>query len=298
MIGRTNAGSSKSIALIRVLYFANTTCTCSNGVITYKSDTSGDYLFGIPIAGSWTVKGMDSGGTEKTVTVTVAKGDGKLVTLDTLIPPGYSELYQEAKHLRFYNSSDTRGNAYVPLGVVVAPGSWDFELEDLILDVPVTYDWEALYEDSGNLYLTINNLTEAKLRLTINSSELVANSTIAYGAPHNFKIHWSSIAEEAKPASLTVDNTELTYSPNARWLAGNGNLIVGSNSCWYGRYGQIKIKYNNTLLHHFIPCERRSDHLPGYFDLIDKTFKQGYTAGDGTTAAVRQYINAESLIGT
>lgn len=293
MIGRTNAGAGKSVALIRVLYPAGTTCTCSNGTITFGSDISGDYLFSIPSAGNWTVSGVDSKGTAKTITLAIARGDGKLVTIDTLIPPAYRATYQEVEYLRFYNSNSIFELGEIPLDVPIVVGSWDFELENLILDEPIASSWTVIGDAAGSMMLTNQNGI-----LKLNS--LIASETIPFSTPHNVKIHWSSVSSEAKPVSLTVDNEELASDTNVI-IPYDASLYVGTPRndyyCWYGKYGAVKVKNGGVLLHHYIPCKRRSDGMPGYFDLNSNEFKQGYRGQSGAYADVTQVINCGPGIG-
>lgn len=67
MIGSTNAGSAgnggsvQAVAFISVTYPEGSICTCTNGSITLiAEDTSGSWLFEVPIAGEWTISCTDS----------------------------------------------------------------------------------------------------------------------------------------------------------------------------------------------------------------------------------------------
>lgn len=294
MIGRTNAGSGKSVALIRVLYNAGTVCTCSNGVITFGSDISGDYLFGLPSAGNWTISGVDGKGVAKSVTLTMAEGDGKLVTLDTMIPPEYRTTYQEVEYLEFSGTGNKRG--WVELGMIIA-GSWDFEMENLTLDHPVDSGRCALGTANNNLFFSYYN---DRFRLTSSQSDLIASKGFPLSVPHNILIHWSSVSE-SKPVKLTVDGEEVASISSTRWLANSPTLRAGYGDGdgyqWNGKYGPIKIKQEGTLVRHFIPCKRRSDGMPGYFNLFNNQFTQGSNDGDANLSAVLQVINPGPAIG-
>lgn len=294
MIGRTNAGSGKSVALIRVLYNAGTVCTCSNGVITFGSDISGDYLFELPSVGNWTVSGVDSKGVAKSVTLTIAKGDGKLVTLDTMIPPEYRTTYQEVEYLEFSGTGNKRG--WIELGMIIE-GSWDFEMENLMLDYPTSDQKVALGTANDNLFFSYYN---DRFRLTTSQSDLVANKAFPLTVPHNIQIHWSSVSE-SKPVVLTIDGEEVASSTTTRWLGNKPILRAGYGDGggyqWNGKYGPIKIKQEGTLVRHFIPCKRRLDGMPGYFNLLDNQFTQGSNDGDLNLADVLLVINPGPGIG-
>lgn len=59
-ITRRGSGIKEGYAMIAVTYPSGSTCTCSNGSKTLRAkDTSGEFLFIIPEAGTWTVSCMD-----------------------------------------------------------------------------------------------------------------------------------------------------------------------------------------------------------------------------------------------
>lgn len=83
MIGETNVGGgAKAFALIGVTYPAGSTCTCTDGAKTLKlKNTSGQGIFLIPYAATWTVKAVkDSKSTSETVSIT-AEGQAETVAL-------------------------------------------------------------------------------------------------------------------------------------------------------------------------------------------------------------------------
>ena len=56
MEGKTNVAGSKLFAAIGVTYPAGSTLTCTNGTKTLTAkNTSGQWVFAIPEAGTWTV---------------------------------------------------------------------------------------------------------------------------------------------------------------------------------------------------------------------------------------------------
>lgn len=83
MIGETNVGGgAKAFALISVTYPAGSTCTCTDGAKTLKlKNTSGQGLFIIPYAATWTVTAVSgSESTSKTVSITT-EGQAETVAL-------------------------------------------------------------------------------------------------------------------------------------------------------------------------------------------------------------------------
>lgn len=311
MIGRTNAGSSKSIALIRVTYKANTACTCSNGTITYGADPSGDYLFGIPSEGNWTINGFDAKGTAKTVALTIQRGDGKLVTLDTLIPPDYRTQYQEVDYLRFLPFVEMIGYGNVPLGFEAAAGSWDFEIQNVSLLSASRGDANVFKFGESFTMPPHWRAGEAGARLgvfnldtSVRTIELDTKDDVVLTVPHTYKVHWSSVSSETKPAVLTVDGVEQSSVSTQRGIGASTDCRIGQNAysyAWCGDYGAIKVSVNNELVHHFVPCKRVSDGMPGYFDLYEqdstKVFKQGYNQGVGTAQEVLEAIQPGPVFG-
>ena len=73
MLGKTNVGGSKkAFAIISVTYPAGSVCTCTDGTKTLKlKDTSGQGIFLIPYAATWTVSCTDGTSTaSKAVSIT------------------------------------------------------------------------------------------------------------------------------------------------------------------------------------------------------------------------------------
>lgn len=75
-------GGTKLFAAIGVTYPAGSTLTCTNGTKTLKAkNTSGQWVFAIPEAGTWTVKAV-SGSNSKSQSVSITKeGQWESVTL-------------------------------------------------------------------------------------------------------------------------------------------------------------------------------------------------------------------------
>lgn len=102
MIGETNVGSgAKAFALIGVTYPAGSTCTCTGGAKTLKlKDTSGQGIFIIPYAATWTVTATNGTNTKSQTVEITAEGQSFSVTLsyelvlfaDGVISPELGEL--------------------------------------------------------------------------------------------------------------------------------------------------------------------------------------------------------------
>lgn len=74
--------SGKLFAVIAVTYPAGSTCTCANGTKTYTAkDTSGQWIFRIPSAGTWTVTATDGTNTKSQVVSITAEQQAEKVTL-------------------------------------------------------------------------------------------------------------------------------------------------------------------------------------------------------------------------
>ena len=72
----------KLFAVIAVTYPAGSTCTCTNGTKTYTAkDTSGQWIFCIPSAGTWTVTATDGTNTKTQEVSITAEQQAEKVTL-------------------------------------------------------------------------------------------------------------------------------------------------------------------------------------------------------------------------
>lgn len=72
----------KLFAVIAVTYPAGSTCTCVNGAKTYTAkDTSGQWIFRIPSAGTWTVTATDGTNTKSQEVIITVEQQGEKVTL-------------------------------------------------------------------------------------------------------------------------------------------------------------------------------------------------------------------------
>lgn len=72
----------KLFAVIAVTYPAGSTCTCANGTKTYTAkDTSGQWIFRIPSAGTWTVTATDGTNTKTQEVSITAEQQAEKITL-------------------------------------------------------------------------------------------------------------------------------------------------------------------------------------------------------------------------
>lgn len=72
----------KLFAVIAVTYPAGSTCTCANGTKIYTAkDTSGQWIFRIPSAGTWTVTATDGTNTKSQEVSITAEQQAEKVTL-------------------------------------------------------------------------------------------------------------------------------------------------------------------------------------------------------------------------
>lgn len=82
-IGRTNSGSGGSaFAFIVVSYPIGSTCTCTNGTKTLRAKgTTGNFVFNIPSADTWTVSCTDGQHTSSKTVIITSEGQSESVTL-------------------------------------------------------------------------------------------------------------------------------------------------------------------------------------------------------------------------
>lgn len=82
-ITRRGGGTSKAYAVIGVTYPTGSTCTCTDGAKTLKlKDTSGQGLFLIPYAATWTVTATDGTNTKSQSVEITTEGQSVSVTLN------------------------------------------------------------------------------------------------------------------------------------------------------------------------------------------------------------------------
>ena len=75
MLGITNAALDNAYAL-GVSFPKGSICTCTNGLLTYKADTTDGYsVFDIPVLGSWQVSWTDNAGHSASKTVIILTED-------------------------------------------------------------------------------------------------------------------------------------------------------------------------------------------------------------------------------
>lgn len=95
-------------AVIGVTYPAGSTCTCSNGSKTLTAkDTTGEAMFIIPSAGTWTVTAADGGRTASSVVGITA--EGQVVTVALMFGP----LYDEGEFDSSYIRTELKSNATI-----------------------------------------------------------------------------------------------------------------------------------------------------------------------------------------
>ena len=314
MIGKTNAGTGKCVALIHVYYKAGTSCTCTKGLRVFHSDTSGEYVFLLPETGDWTVAGTSSADVEKSITVTVARGESKLVTLATLIPPSDRTTYQEVEYLQILTR---KGN--VPLGINSGSGIWQYELESF---TPVEFLGAAFTPNIIGSHITGSagpglHMSQAKPVFWYHgdsgahptaAEDLVAG--IAKKVTMMFKHCPSGHTFTAPYATLHFDDREIFSLSTAKQLNTN-EIFVGwgsdssSRPGFPAKYGRITIKQKEaeadefTVVGDFVPCKQRSNDLPGFYNLVTNTFKQARAEADASTIAdILAAVGTGPAIGT
>lgn len=291
MIGKTNAGSSKSLALIRVLYPAGNVVTCSNGVINYRSDASGDYLFGLPQTGNWTITGVDGQGVTKTITFTIARGDGKLVTLDTLIPPEYRATYQEVEYLKLKPNSV----ANIPFPFANGPGTWDIDFDKVVFE-PFLANQNFLSGFTSSVGTDYRSVLGVKNDGTM----YLSSQTVTPYNEHSLSFHVSN-EQSTRGGSLKVDNEAVATIPSPYLTRENEmcfGYVLSVGSGMGVQFGTFRIKNAGNIVAQFAPCKQRSDGLPGIFNLRDNTFHQGKHQNSTAAADVLTVITCGPGIGT
>lgn len=267
------SGSDSTVAFIRVYFPEGSTVTCTKGNTVLRTDrTDGYAIFRIPELGIWYVTAVN-GTTSATKTVRPnVVGQSYPVTIEFRVPAAY----QEVEYLQ------STGTQYINTGLIFpADLSRRIEIKFRMLN-DLTHSVGGTYQSAnGNLsmlgfpgYVQSNGLFE------ILTSGAYAQSTASAGTDLTVVFNNSNHqVTENGTALLTLASGYYTCTLPFFLFGVNqdGSLAYsGSTRIYYFKY----YSSDGTLLHEYIPCYRKSDNVPGFWDSVSETFKTN--AGYGT----------------
>lgn len=185
-----NGGGTKLFAAIGVTYPAGSVVTCTNGTKTLTAkNTSGQWVFAIPEAGTWTVKATSGSNTKSQSVSITSEGQFEqialsfeLVLFDSSLADGYSlssNYISPAIDLSQYSELEvTTGNSYLPFIVGLSPTPANVNLDtppaaELAIPTNTTQAVHALDVSglTGNMHLGFwNATTYSKLTVSVTNS--------------------------------------------------------------------------------------------------------------------------------
>ena len=216
----------KLFAVIGVTYPVGSTCTCTNGTETYTAkDTSGQWIFRIPSAGTWTVTATDGTNTKTQEVSITAEQQAEKVTL------GYwnGELYDAGNQYTDVTGGWIRhGNG----------GTVTFNDDNIYLTTLEDYSEGAV--DTTNA-VDLTDFATLKVTASVTKREHMLGQVSVYTKNEAGK---ETIAASA---SLDSSSTETVTSLDVSGLSGAYYVRIqssGYNSSYYmtGRFHVTKVK--------------------------------------------------------
>lgn len=216
----------KLFAVIAVTYPAGSTCTCVNGTKTYTAkDTSGQWIFRIPSAGTWTVTATDGTNTKTQEVSITAEQQAEKVTLAYWS----GELYDA-------------GNQYTDItGGWIRHGTGG----------TVTFNDDNIYLETLQDYSfgTINttNVVDLSDFATLKVTASVTNKSYMLGKVSVYTKNEAGKETVAASASLDSSSTETVTSLDVSALSGAYYVRIqssGYNTSYYvtGKFHVTKVK--------------------------------------------------------
>lgn len=271
-------GSGKAFAVIGVTYPEGSTCTCSDGTKTLKlKDTSGQGFFLIPYAGTWTVMCYDgetfeSSANKRSENVTISQdGQVNVIGLSYLVPLEY----QAVEYLQ------SNGSQYIKTGITGKLVRYSYEIKanvssaGWVLGATASQPYMGLFQEyQGKLYvMPTYNGAGVQPELSLNKDYVL---TYACDNSGNRTYTVDGIQYKTTIGSSYVNSNLEQFYLFARNYDGNVAKNFASAKLYY-----VKIyDENGEIIHHLVPCYRKSDNVAGVFDSVKKVFLTN--SGSGT----------------
>lgn len=271
MVGRTNVGgggggsSSSNYAYAQVTFPAGSTCTATNGSKTLTSPvTTGLYVFELPTPSStpesWTFSCTSGSDTASSSISITGKYQFEAIELAFGVP---TTTYTTLKGLKT-NYSDS-ASTYVDTGM--SPPSANEQIQitfDPFQGIHGT-DGIVLYGGSYNFYIGYGYLNWKGAKV---GSNFYTSSSGECVLTINNANHQVICVEGSRTTTLgTVSGASSTSTANVV-LFSNANSTADVTIRGYKRSNNT----TGTLLQDFVPCQRKSDNVYGFYDLVSKTF--------------------------
>lgn len=258
MVGRTNVGggTSKVFAVISVTYPEGSTCTCTDGTKTLKlKNTSGQGVFWIPYAGTWTVTATKGTATKsKSVEIT---SEGQSISITLYMLP---EIYQEVEYIQ------TTGTQYIDTGIKPIDRTYQVSTK---IGVTTTEQDKCVFGTNGGTYYQLTPYS--------NKWAYGTNGNEGRAGTYKATVGNEYIIEFNNPLYGIIINGDL-IAQGLTFMNGNNSIKISSRND-SSRLGKFKYYFfriinnqTNDILMDLIPCYRRSDSVAGMYDLVSGEF--------------------------
>lgn len=110
------------------------------------------------------------------------------------------------------------------------------------------------------------------------------DSSISYTEKHSYHIYWENGAGYADCDGETCSRA-YTESSGTYYLRIGTGIWSSQHSGQYKIYGDIRVLKDGVLIHHYVPCYRKSGGAIGFYDVVAETFKTKLGTGEFTKGA-------------
>lgn len=250
---------------------AGSTCTCSNGSTTYTAgSTGGNWVFTVPVAGTWTVTAVDGVNTASQTVEIATQGQGVMVELSFRLPSDYQAVE--------YIQGD--GKSWIDTGAQIFAAYDNFIIDlGITIVAPRTYDipWgNSLSQKRFETFMSAAGVMNFRSNFDAGGGNLTFTASNHGGVYTEFICSRSGTTHTMTGWGQTATKTLSNTGGTAATLL----LMSDIAAKGYHRMHYARVTHNDVLVRDMIPCYRKSDSVPGMWDVVGKTF---YTnAGTGS----------------
>lgn len=258
MVGGSSGGGDV-FAFILATYPSGSTCSATNGTTTLSaSDTSGFFVFKIPTPASvpetWTVTSTDGTDTASTTVVISTEGQSESVELSYLVPAAY----QAVQYL------EGAQNRNVVFDTGITPTATDFV--SVRFSILSTASTPALFGSTG-YYSTFTSVITFYRGSTNKTYPYNLSQVYEVQFVNGDTVRWSTDGGE------TFEDSSFVSSGTGSYSFALFSMKNGASSYLTTNLAASKRIYRATIQDaEFVPCYRKSDNVPGFWNRRDEVF--------------------------
>lgn len=253
------SGGGDVFAFIPATYPSGSTCSATNGTTTLSaSDTSGFFVFKIPTPASvpetWTVTSTDGADTASATVVISTEGQSESVELSYLVPSAY----QAVEYL------EGAQNRNVVFDTGITPAATDFV--SVRFSILSTTSSPALFGSSG-YYATFTS--------TITLYRGSTNKSYPYNLSQVYEVQFvgGNTVRWSEDGGQTFTDAAFVSSSTGSYSFALFSMKNGANNYLTTNLAASKRIYRATIQDaEFVPCYRKSDNVPGFWNRRDEVF--------------------------